>query len=137
MSQEGPLESLEVTTIDKFCEDNRVHKIDILKIDTEGHEKEVLLGGMKMLEKSRIGFIKLECGVDPGNSRHVPYAEVVNFLSDMGYRIFGVYDQENEFFRKEPQLRRFDLAFISKDKIKENKKYPGEGLRIYLIVLFA
>jgi FkbM family methyltransferase len=53
-------EITKVITIDKFCQTNKINKIDLLKIDTEGHEKEVLMGGIKMLSKKKIRYILLE-----------------------------------------------------------------------------
>ncbi len=48
------------TTIDKYCEDHAIKNIDLLKIDTEGHEFKVLLGSKKMIEENRISFIQFE-----------------------------------------------------------------------------
>ena len=39
-------------TLDSFVESYRIDKIDIMKIDVEGVEKEVLLGGIETLKKS-------------------------------------------------------------------------------------
>ena len=48
------------TTIDNYCENNNIEKIDLLKIDTEGHEFNVLLGAKRMLEENRISIIQFE-----------------------------------------------------------------------------
>jgi FkbM family methyltransferase len=48
------------TTIDEFCAANDIHFVDLLKIDTEGHEWEVLTGARKMLAEQRIKFIQFE-----------------------------------------------------------------------------
>ena len=48
------------TTIDAFCEANDIEFIDLLKIDTEGHEWEVLAGARRMLAGQRIKFIQFE-----------------------------------------------------------------------------
>ena len=88
------------STIDSFCEQQAISKLDVVKIDTEGHELEVLHGATGKLKAQEIGFIRVECGVDPKNERHIPYTRITELLLDYGYQLFGVYDQENEFFRK-------------------------------------
>ena len=51
-----------VTTLDSFCEEHAIARIDLLKIDTEGYELDVLKGARKMLERDRIGMIQFEFG---------------------------------------------------------------------------
>jgi len=41
-------------TLDKFCKNNQIKKIDVLKIDTEGSEIKVLQGGDKILNNVQI-----------------------------------------------------------------------------------
>tara|TARA_Y100000389_G_C17249604_1_gene407410 strand:- start:34 stop:738 length:705 start_codon:yes stop_codon:yes gene_type:complete len=45
--------------LDKFCKKNNIKNIDLLKIDTEGHEFEVLLGAKNLLKKD-IRYILIE-----------------------------------------------------------------------------
>jgi FkbM family methyltransferase len=51
---------VEVITIDDFVEREDVRHIDLLKIDTEGHEYEVLLGARRTLARGAIDTIHLE-----------------------------------------------------------------------------
>ena len=52
-------EIVNVTSIDNFCKKKNINRIDLLKIDTEGHEAEVLKGGNEMLKKN-IRYILIE-----------------------------------------------------------------------------
>ena len=52
-------EIVNVVTIDNFWKKNNIKNIDLLKIDTEGHEAEVLEGANKMLQK-KIKYILIE-----------------------------------------------------------------------------
>ena len=52
--------SVPVDTIDHFCSQNHIARIDLLKIDTEGHELQVLLGAKKTLESGKILSIQFE-----------------------------------------------------------------------------
>jgi len=47
-------------TLDDFCESQGIDFIDFLKIDTEGHEFDVLKGALRYLETDRIGVIQFE-----------------------------------------------------------------------------
>lgn len=51
---------IKLTTIDKFCKEYSIDQIDFLKIDTEGHEYEVLQGARQMLAIGNIQFIQFE-----------------------------------------------------------------------------
>ena len=52
-------EIVNAITIDSFCKKNNIRNIDLLKIDTEGHEAEVLKGASKMLKKN-ISYVLIE-----------------------------------------------------------------------------
>ena len=45
---------VKTNTIDNFCKNNKVTKIDILKIDVEGSELKILKGSKKILHKTKI-----------------------------------------------------------------------------------
>jgi len=51
---------VECETLDAFCSRLGVNRIDILKIDTEGHEMAVLRGASQMLSMHRVQFIYVE-----------------------------------------------------------------------------
>jgi FkbM family methyltransferase len=52
--------SVRATTLDQFCEDNRIETIDLLKVDTEGFELAILRGARRLLEEKRISYIQFE-----------------------------------------------------------------------------
>ncbi len=52
--------TVDVTTIDNYCELNRIQHIDFLKIDTEGSELKVLAGAEKMLANDAISLVQFE-----------------------------------------------------------------------------
>ena len=58
--QPKPAFSIKLSTLDKYCSDRFIDKIDFLKIDTEGNDYEVFSGGKKMVEKDAISFIQFE-----------------------------------------------------------------------------
>jgi len=53
-------EKVKVVKLDDFCNDHKILNIDLLKIDTEGHEKEVLEGAINLIKQKKIKYILLE-----------------------------------------------------------------------------
>ena len=51
---------MHVQTLDGFCDQQGIDTIDFLKIDTEGHELEVLKGAKEKLSQQKIGLIQFE-----------------------------------------------------------------------------
>jgi FkbM family methyltransferase len=51
---------VKVSSLDWFCKDQNIDRIDVLKIDTEGHELEVLKGAVNLLSSRKIRFIYAE-----------------------------------------------------------------------------
>jgi FkbM family methyltransferase len=89
------VERIEVTTGDKFCFQNEIHQIDLLKIDTEGYEIKVLNGFLNMMENSRIKALYCEVGFNPSNRRNTFINELINFINQKGYTFYGLYEVSN------------------------------------------
>ncbi|HMP83224.1 MAG TPA: FkbM family methyltransferase [Verrucomicrobiota bacterium] len=100
-------------TLDAFCEELRVPRIHYLKIDTEGADLDVLRGAERMLGDQQVDVIEVEVGIGLDNDRHVTLQPMRQHLEARGYRVFGFYEQVNEWTRKLPHLRRVNVVFIS------------------------
>ncbi|MGB1217340.1 MAG: FkbM family methyltransferase [Saprospiraceae bacterium] len=73
---------IKTTTLDKYFFDNKINP-DFIKIDVEGHEKQVLLGGINLLKKSK-PIVLMEC-----ENRHLQEGsvfDVFNVLIDLDYK---------------------------------------------------
>ena len=53
---------VEVTPLDAFADAHGIGRIDFLKIDVEGHEKDVIAGASQRLHDGRIGVVQFEYG---------------------------------------------------------------------------
>lgn len=62
-------ETVQIRTIDAFCGENNIERIDFLKIDVEGFELQVLQGAKSMIERDAIAFIQFEFGPKHVDSR--------------------------------------------------------------------
>lgn len=55
---------VEVTTVDKLVEDRNLDHVDVLTIDTEGHDPAVLQGARKTLREKGVGLLVFEVHQD-------------------------------------------------------------------------
>ena len=55
-------ERVRVETLDAYCAANNVERIDLLKLDVEGHELEVLRGAAQTFKQKRITAVSFEFG---------------------------------------------------------------------------
>ena len=76
-------------TLDHFTSEHKIPRINFLKIDTEGNERNVLLGAKKLLEKKAVDIIQFEYGgtyLDSKTTLH----QVYNYLQRHGYTIYRI-----------------------------------------------
>ncbi len=82
----GDIITVQVTTADRFMEQNGIEKIDFMKIDTEGNDFRVIMGAERALQRQAIGLIQFEYSgewVDHGHS----IKSVMKFAAAYNYRV--------------------------------------------------
>lgn len=100
-------ETIQLYTLDKFCQEHKVERIDLLKLDVEGNEINVLKGAENILRQQRIKRIQFEfggCNIDSKT-----FFQDFYYLLAENYRIFRIlkdghyeitaYDERFETFR--------------------------------------
>jgi len=111
-----------VKTLDsQFSKFTDLH-IHILKIDVEGHEMAVLRGAQNALSEQRIDLIYVEVGFNIHTSQQTYMGEIDAFLQNVGYRVFRIYEQKNEWIEDSPLLRRCNFCYMS-SKFAQNNSY--------------
>lgn len=113
-------EEVETITLEEFCRARSIENISYLKIDTEGWDLEVLLGGENMLKEQRIDFVQVESGMNPENKRHIPFETLKDYMESRRYFLFGIYGQVHEWPTNKANLRRSDLVFVSQNSVEKN-----------------
>lgn len=103
----GKREQVRVTTLDKFCRENNIQHIHLLKIDVEGHELAVLKGARDMMSRNAIEVIQFEFGGTSLDSRSY-FKDFFQLLSPMykihrilphGLRELPSYSEKLEIFQ--------------------------------------
>ena len=77
-------ENVQTVTLDTFIENNSINSVDLLKIDTEGHEFEVLKGAINNIRNKKIKIILLEVQLS-NMFLDYDYNEIHNFLKTNSY----------------------------------------------------
>lgn len=105
------VETIEMTTGDEFCEKQNLQNIALLKIDTEGHELDVLKGFAGIISQGQILSILVELGFFE-DSTHGSFQSVNQFMLDHGMVLCGFHDPDyhpdgrtnfvNAFYRRSP-----------------------------------
>jgi FkbM family methyltransferase len=106
-------ESVEIETLDRFCAAHGIEHVDFLKVDTEGHDLDVLRGAEDLLGAGAIELVEVESGMSRDNATHVRFESLKEHLEEKGYRLFALYQQMREWPTDSPHLRRVDAVFIS------------------------
>jgi FkbM family methyltransferase len=80
-------ETIPVTTLDAYCADHGIGEIDFLKIDAEGHDLQVLLGGVGKFATQAIGAAQFEYGGANIGSRDL-LQDFFAFFQDLRYDLY-------------------------------------------------
>jgi FkbM family methyltransferase len=101
-------QKVSLETIDNFVASHSIMHIDFIKIDTEGHEVDVLRGAKDVLEKGLVDYIQFEYGGTYIDSRRL-LRDVFDIIKDLEYtlhlimphglRAYYRYDQRLENFQ--------------------------------------
>jgi FkbM family methyltransferase len=80
-------ETILVDTLDQYCARHGIAAIDMLKIDVEGHELDVLKGGVTMLDQRKIAAVQFEFGGCNVDTRTF-FRDFFDFFDRRGYALF-------------------------------------------------
>lgn len=106
--------SVEVRTIDQFCHDEQIERIDILKSDTQGFELEVFKGAEGTIRANKIGLIYFEIIFSDMYKNLPSFAKVYEYLTLHDFLLVSFYE-----FHYQMQLASWtDALFVHKSYIQ-------------------
>lgn len=82
--------------LDDECERKKIENVDFIKLDTEGCELLILKNGINTILKNK-PLIQVEVNTTAMDLFNIENADTINFLLDLGYRIFDHTDPSNIF----------------------------------------
>lgn len=100
---------INATTIDNFIEDNRISKIDILKLDTQGTECQVIEGAKEAIKKGLIKLIYMEIITMPTYRNQKTLDEILKVLRINNFNLYNMY---NYSYTDKGELRQIDAIFL-------------------------
>jgi hypothetical protein len=101
-------EEVEIRTLDGYCNEMGIDRIDLIKIDVEGHELAVIQGAKGLFEREAVEMVQFEYGGCYIDSRTL-LRDMYEFFEGTNYTFFllyprglaavGEYDQRLENFQ--------------------------------------
>jgi len=83
--------TVSITTLDDFCAERSISRIDFLKVDSQGYDLRILQGARRHLTEHRVSFIVVEMLFAPLYSGQAHFHEIYEFLTGLGYQLVGLY----------------------------------------------
>jgi FkbM family methyltransferase len=98
---------VETSTVDRYCTDNSIEHVDMIKIDTEGNDLRVIQGAVELLSKGRVGVAQFEYNYRWIHSRSY-LKDVFDLVANTPYRVAKVCSTALEVYVDwHPELERF------------------------------
>lgn len=114
-------------TIDNFVKKNSIENIDLLKIDTQGHEGEVLAGAKNLLSKEKIRVIELEFIIGIAYEKNLNFSEIEKHLIPNGYKLIAIDEAGNILAHSSYQLT---LIYVSQEIFNLIEKMHNKNINI-------
>lgn len=108
-----PSSSEEVTsvTVDSYCYERGIEKIDLLKIDVEGFEDEVIAGCETMIRRHAINNVLFEISLAPlEGSGKTPQSILLKF-AELGFKLYKI--GEDGSLREIDDISCFEVPFFA------------------------
>jgi len=101
--------TVQVTTLDRYCEEKNIPYVSILKTDTQGYDFEVLKGATGLMADNRIQLILTEIIFSDMYKGLPAFDEMYRFLLDRRFRLVSFY----QFYYQSDIASWTDALFIN------------------------
>ena len=107
-----PTGNAQAFTLAALAETYSLNKIDLIKIDTDGHEYDILTGARSIIEEHKPQII-FECGIYILNEKKQSFKDFLSFFKELNYTILDLKSSlivnENNFNKIIPLNSTIDL----------------------------
>ena len=115
-------EQVPIRTLDDYCKENDIRKIDFLKIDVEGNEFAVIEGGNDSFKREAVRVAQFEYGGTYVDSR-ILLKDFYDFFTGMNYSFFLLYPNSvRPVLRYDQRLENFqykNFLIVNNDEISK------------------
>jgi FkbM family methyltransferase len=102
-------------TIDEFCIQSGISRIDLIKIDTDGHEYEVFNGARNSISKHRPKIV-FEVGKYVMKEKSIDFTFYLDYFNALNYKLItsksGKEITKNNFYKLIPKLGTIDVIAL-------------------------
>jgi FkbM family methyltransferase len=81
-----------VITLDDYCAEQNISRVDLLKTDTQGYDLEVLRGARRIIEDGRVHLVMMEVDFTELYVGQPRFDVVLGHLLDRGYHLVSFYE---------------------------------------------
>lgn len=96
-------------TLDKVVENHNLTDIDIIKIDVQGAEKDIIMGGIRTIRSCKA--VILELSLVEYNQGAPLILEMLNFMDQLSFKIHDIIELHYDHISR---LTQIDIIFIHK-----------------------
>lgn len=101
-----------IVTLDAWCEQERIERVDILKLDLQGYELEALRGARKLLSRG-VPCVFTEINFIPLYEGSALFSDIDVFMRRSGYRLLNLYNLSTK--QQDWQLCGGDALYVLDD----------------------
>jgi len=110
------MEKVKVISLDKYISIHSIPKINYLKVDVEGYELDVLMGGIKLLRHNPPELIQLELYNEFLARNKCTVQNVIDFINPLNYRCYKIVNDSLVNVIDKEAIRG-DVFLIHKDNL--------------------
>lgn len=96
---------VKVSTLDSLFDFNNLNRCKLLKLEAEGAEPEILMGGKKALKK--INYVSVDCGPERGIEQEKTITAVTNIMYENNFELLDIHQRRTVLLFKN-KLNLFD-----------------------------
>jgi FkbM family methyltransferase len=89
-ARDGDPNRVSTIRLDDFCSEHRIEHIDLLKVDVQGHEKDVFIGADRLIRSGHIGLILFELNWAPDPTQPCSARDSIQLLEQYGYQFSAI-----------------------------------------------
>jgi FkbM family methyltransferase len=118
-------EGIPAVTLDDFCAARQISRVELIKIDTDGHELQVLAGARKILARHAPCLV-FEMGLYSLNEHQIGFEQYFNYLKSLGYVLINSKNGEiialDNYWRQIPLKSTTDIIAVPSNLMAEARK---------------